>query len=115
VLALRKETDAMAPLSASAVSELLASHHQPSKDRTEVEVLIHRLAPVWVEMRTVLNELNRVLVAPSWHQQDRLMERHRSGVSSPSSAEPQSALAGYVLVLRRGAGVWDVGSSGDGC
>ena len=51
----------MAPLSASAVSELLASHHQLSKDWAEVEALLHRLAPVWVEMRTILNEVNRVL------------------------------------------------------
>jgi hypothetical protein len=26
-----------------------------------MEILLHRLAPAWVEMRTVLNELNRVL------------------------------------------------------
>jgi hypothetical protein len=51
----------MASLSASAVSELLASHHELSKDWVEVDALLHRLAPVWVEMRTVLNEFNRVL------------------------------------------------------
>ena len=42
----------MAPLSASAVSELLVSHHQLSKEWAGVEALLHRMAPVWVEMRT---------------------------------------------------------------
>jgi hypothetical protein len=52
---------ATAPLSAEQVTELLASHHQLAKDWAEVEALLRRLAPAWVEMRTILNDLNRVL------------------------------------------------------
>jgi hypothetical protein len=35
-----------------------------SKDWAEVEALLHRLAPVWVEVRTVLNEAEPGARAP---------------------------------------------------
>ena len=52
---------AMAPLSADSVSRLLHSHADLSRDWAEVEALLVKLAPAWAEVRSILNELNRVL------------------------------------------------------
>ena len=78
----------MAPLSASAVSELLASHHQLSKDSAEVEALLHRLAPAWAEIRSILNELNRVFGSG----RDKRSTGPRGGLrrSTPSSHDHRS-------------------------
>jgi hypothetical protein len=52
---------AMAPLSGDSVARLLKSHGALSRDWKEVEDLLVRLAPAWAEVRSILNELNRVL------------------------------------------------------
>ena len=52
---------AMAPLSTASVTRLLESHAQLSDDGRDVEGLLQRLGPAWAEVRSILNELNRVL------------------------------------------------------
>ncbi len=52
---------AMAPLSGESVGRLMKSHAALSRDWSEVEELLVRLAPAWAEVRSILNELNRVL------------------------------------------------------
>ena len=51
----------MAPLSRDSVARLLRSHGELSHDWAEVEVLLWRLGPTWVELRSILNELNAVM------------------------------------------------------
>ena len=53
--------DGMAPLSGESVGRLMKSHAALSRDWSEVEELLVRLAPAWAEVRSILNELNRVL------------------------------------------------------
>jgi hypothetical protein len=55
---------AMAPLSQQSVEDILSSHAGLSADWSEVEALLQRLAPAWVELRTILNELNAALSRP---------------------------------------------------
>jgi hypothetical protein len=50
----------MAPLSTSAVSELLASHHQAVEGLGRGRGSAPTAGAGVVEMRTILNELNRV-------------------------------------------------------
>ena len=43
------------------MATLIQSHQQLSRDWTEVEDLLVRLAPAWAEVRNILNEFDRVL------------------------------------------------------
>jgi hypothetical protein len=52
---------AMAPLSPESVRHALESHRELLAERDELEKLLHRLLPAWVECRQVLNELARQL------------------------------------------------------
>jgi len=51
----------MAPLSPESVRRALESHRELLAERDELEKLLHRLLPAWVECRQVLNELTRQL------------------------------------------------------
>jgi hypothetical protein len=58
---------AMAPLPADQVARLLRSHADLSRDWSQVEGQLARLAPAWAEVRSILNELNRVLGPDAQH------------------------------------------------
>jgi hypothetical protein len=51
----------MAPPPGTTVNEVLESHADLSHDSAEVEGLLQRLGPAWAELRSLLNDLNRVL------------------------------------------------------
>ena len=52
---------AMAPLSPESVRRALESQRELLAERDELEKLLRRLLPAWVECRQVLNELTRQL------------------------------------------------------
>ena len=57
-----RRSAAMAPLPPQRVNELLDSHAELSHDWAEVEALLKRLGRAWTELRSLLNEINAVLV-----------------------------------------------------
>ena len=49
------------PLPSDQVARLLRSYQELAMEQAEVKAQMVKLAPAWAELRTVLNELNRVL------------------------------------------------------
>jgi hypothetical protein len=49
------------PFGVLARREALEAHRQVPAERVELVAQLRRLGPAWVELRSVLNELNRVL------------------------------------------------------
>jgi hypothetical protein len=52
---------AVGPIDPTDVRRVLESHRAVQAERAELVAQLRRLGPVWGELRTVLNELNRVL------------------------------------------------------
>jgi hypothetical protein len=70
-------------MSRNSVARLLCSHGELSHDWAEVDGLLHRLGPVWAELRSILNELNAVrgaAAAGRGHLQIRILLVSRWGV-----------------------------------
>ncbi len=53
---------AVEPLPQDVVARVLESHREVLAERAELVAQLQRLTPAWGELRSVLNELNRVLV-----------------------------------------------------
>ena len=52
---------AVGPIDPAVVRRVLEEHVRVQQERAELEATLARLAPAWRELRSVLNELTRVL------------------------------------------------------
>jgi hypothetical protein len=51
----------MGPLPQDVVARVLEDHRRVQAERNELRASLERLWPAWAELRSALNELNRVL------------------------------------------------------
>jgi hypothetical protein len=51
----------MGPLPQEVVRRVLGDHERVQAERAELRAALERLGPAWAELRSALNELNRVL------------------------------------------------------
>ena len=66
-LTILERSAAMAPLGTSQVAQLIDSHRQVLADHAELTELLHRLAPPWQEVRSILNDIRRSVAEPDDH------------------------------------------------
>ena len=52
---------AVGPIDPAVVARVLEDHKRVQRERAELAAILDRLTPAWRELRSVLNELNRVL------------------------------------------------------